>query len=843
MTDRPDPSMNHGRPEPGRRDRFHDRWSAFLALLGFLSLGIAIALVPIGSRQPAKERMFVAQAVATSAASAFGAHGFLAALPKPSPGVARLIEQQWVPDPPDNPNAPEDCGHRVRVNGIALKSAHRPHQSIGDSEQGAYSVWGNAIESGSLYFSLPEGERTLSSLELEWRLSRNVAGAATASPPERHGTVAIAGWAAGGLALLATALRPARFGWAGTMMLACAGMGLSIPVLAVLCGAMDESTMNAIHRAAIASIGWIGAACILLVLAIAVTGGRRNCFGAGFPAAAVIATLATVFVANHLVTARTGSAREWVALDESGVTDSLIESRLPFSDAGGWFVGSQGVVHGADIYWAARRPLHASIRAGQLVLGGGYDGSLLLQASLLVAASTALACAVWRALSPAAGLAVLIAVLQASHGFERSFLSECTGLSASCIAAALLVDGWSRPSRASRLGGAVMLGTAWLVRPGPFALLAMPALAELAIPEAKRWRRSLVALLLVVAMLLAGKALFRSMAAEGAVENANAAPTVYGLATGMSWSQAYDDFATTRPDSKEMTLPQRTSLMYEEAWRRLRQDPWPCIRKLSSDLRGGFQSAVVDLPGRLWIAPAWRSVSPGSVASRSLGYLLLCAAIVVAFGGSRGLGPVAAGLGLAAAGSIASLPVIWGDGGMRGTMLALPFVIAFLSIPIALLQRARAAGQSIPAVANAAPRVAAIALLGAFIVAGLAAFAAGRRGPHASLPLEFDLRHAPSVILTDSWRDHGVLGTASVPVEVAASSLERMQSKTYKLDSFVRSLRPGTALVLQSNVETATHWIVVDGLGERSEGRLRIEETEPTDNPYFVTATRWHWVD
>jgi|Laugresu1bdmlbdd_1035124.scaffolds.fasta_scaffold293679_1 hypothetical protein len=70
-----------------------------------------------------------------------------------------------------------------------------------------------------------------------------------------------------------------------------------------------------------------------------------------------------------------------------------------------------------------------------------------------------------------------------------------------------------------------------------------------------------------------------------------------------------------------------------------------------------------------------------------------------------------------------------------------------------------------------------------------------------------------------------------------------MQNKIYKLDSFVRSLRPGTALVLQSKVETPPQWIVVEGLGERTEGCLRIDETKPTDNWYFVRATKWEWVD
>jgi hypothetical protein len=93
---------------------------------------------------------------------------------------------------------------------------------------------------------------------------------------------------------------------------------------------MDELTMASIHRLAIASISWVGAACVLLVLVVAVSGGRRRCFGSGFPATLVIATIAAVFVGNQFVIGRTGFADEWVAFDKSGVSDSLIASRMPF---------------------------------------------------------------------------------------------------------------------------------------------------------------------------------------------------------------------------------------------------------------------------------------------------------------------------------------------------------------------------------------------------------------------------------------------------------------------------------------------------------------------------------
>jgi len=776
--------------------------------------------------------------MAIDAASRFGAHGFFVKLPKPSNEAERLVEQGWVLDPPDKGDAPRQCGHRLRVNGANLTAAHRPHQAIGDSEHGAYSFWGTSVSAGGVYFSLPQGVDALSSLEIEWKLARETP--ARAAP---YATAAMVGWAASGLVLLGTFLRPRRLGWAGTPLLACAGLCMAVPILTILCGAMDQQAMDALHRAASASARWGSAACIALALLIAASGGRWNCLGRQFPVTAVIAALAIGVVANHLVIGRSCFGQEEAAFDRSGIWDSLIAGRLPFSDAGAWFLGAEAVTNGADIGWAARRPLHTCIRAGQLVLGGGHIGSLLLQVGLLAAAATALSCAVWRALSPAAAIVVLIGVLQASHGFERSFLTECTGLSISCLAAALLISGWGSASTSLRLGGTAALGAAWLVRPGPLGLLLLPAISEWLTSQERRWRRGLVALAVVGAMLAAGKGLFKVLAALDAVENANAAPTVYGLATGMDWSEAYMDFAKRCPESKAMSLADSTALMYQEAWRRFREDPWPCVTKLASDLRNGFKTSVVELPWRLWVQPVWPGVSASSAVSHVFGCGLLGIAAIAALTRRFRVRPVAMGLGLAVAASIASLPIIWGDGGMRGTMMALPFVVCFFAVPLAMLQTTVGDRAPIPAASHRMPQIFAVALLAAFGLTGIAAFAYASSATHQRLPIQVDLDRDPSVVLTDAWRDHGVWGAAAVPVTLAVSNLQITSNKAYGLAAFVGTLRPGTALVLAAKVESAAQWIVVEGLGDRRSGRLEVEETESTSNRYFLKASKWHWLD
>lgn len=810
---------------------------ASVAGLGFLCLGIALLLWGFRSMHPTSQTKRMAQPIPIESVSRFRTHGFYAPLPKLSPEVAALIESQWTIDSPDNGESPTRCGHGILVNGVRLPSAHRAHQAIGDSERGSYSVWGKSIGSSAVYFSLPGGTDALKSLEVEWRLTVPI------EPPARQAFLALAGWAAAGCFLLTCCLRPRTLGWAGTCMLACAGASFAGPVLAILWGRMDQASMETLHHAAIMSDAWISAATLSLALLIALSGGRWNCLGDRLPATVIMAALATGVVANHFVIGRTCFDRAPTPFDASGAGSALVANRLPFSDAGGWFLGSQAVTHGAELTWSARRPLHACIRAGQLVLGGGYDGSLALQAVLLIAAATALACAAWHALSPAAAITVLLAILQASEGFERSFLSECTGLSISCIAATLLILGWKRSSPRLRFSGAASLGAAWLVRPGPLALLLLPTVTEWITRQPHRWRRGLIALAMVGGMLLAGKGLFRSLASETAVENDNAAPVAYGLATGMRWDQAYTDFGKARPESASMPLRERTALMYQEAWHRLWENPRPCLQRLSTDLWDGFKMSVVMLPSKLWIWPAWTGVSRWPNVSLVIGFGLLAASTIIAVDRRAWFGSVATCLGIAAAASIVSLPIIWGDGKMRATILAVPFVVSFLSLPIAMLQRVRAAPGPIPGVAQRAPHLVAMAILATFVLAGLIAFAASRGNAHKRLPLHIDLQSTPSVVLTDTWRDHGVLGTASAPIDIVAKGLETSMPQVYGLDTFLRSLHAGTALLLKGQVELGGEMIVVEGVGDRVSGHLIIERIEPTPNRYFVRATEWRWVD
>jgi hypothetical protein len=834
MTTKPDTRTPDGPPVSLTPNPLRAAGTNLAILLGFLCIGVAVALFAPQQGPSATERMSIVQPVAIESMAKYGDQGFFVWLPPPSPEVAKAIEQGWGVDEPDNVDAPDRCRHGLRINGVRLLDAHATHQAIGTSRRGGFSIWGESIDRCGAYFSPPSGMGSISTLEVEWQLTRQ---SAEAWARARYAPAMIAV----GLALLAIFLRPMKQGWAGTALFGCAGMSLAVPALAILGGAMSQQAMEDLHHKALASVSWTSAACVTLAMLIAVCGGRWNCFGRDFAVTTVLAALAVGVVAGHQVAGRTGFGYEAAAFDRSGVSSTLIAARLPFSDAGGWFVGSEAVLNGASINWSARRPVHACVRAGQLALGGGYDGSLILASAFLAASAVALACAVWSCLSQAAAIVVIIAILQASHGFERSFLSECVGLSIACISAALLIDGSTRAATFRRFGGAALLGTAWLVRPGPVALLALPALAEMVIPQPKRWRNAMIALAVVIAVLLTGKVFFKALAADDAVENANAAPTVYGLATGMTWGEAYSDFAKSRPESKTMKLPEYTAAMYREAANRFLRDPWPCVRKLWNDLQEGFREAVLETPGRLWLQPIWKSISPSSVASHATGWLLLGAAAWIALKGRDGIRSPASCMGIAAVCAVSSLPIIWGDGGMRGTIMAVPFVVAFFSVPIATLQHLLARGTRMEV---AAPRIAANAALGmlvAFVLAGVAASAFSRGNSHERLPIERSLGRTPSVILTDGWRDHGVLGTALVPSELAAASLSEV--RLYGLDTFVRGLSPGTALVLAANCETPSSWIVIEGLGERTKGRLMIESTEPTANPYFVRATNWHWLD
>lgn len=175
--------------------------------------------------------------------------------------------------------------------------------------------------------------------------------------------------------------------------------------------------------------------------------------------------------------------------------------------------------------------------------------------------------------------------------------------------------------------------------------------------------------------------------------------------------------------------------------------------------------------------------------------------------------------------------------------MALPFVLCFFAVPLAMLRMTVGNGVTIPEANYRMPQISAVALLAAFGLTGIAAFAHASSTTHQRLPIQVDLDRDPSVVLTGVWRDHGVWGAAAVPVTLAVSNLQITSNKAYGLDAFVGTLRPGTALVLAAKVESASQWIVVEGLGDRRSGRLEIEETESTVNRYFLKASKWHWLN
>ena len=175
--------------------------------------------------------------------------------------------------------------------------------------------------------------------------------------------------------------------------------------------------------------------------------------------------------------------------------------------------------------------------------------------------------------------------------------------------------------------------------------------------------------------------------------------------------------------------------------------------------------------------------------------------------------------------------------------MALPFVVCFVATPLAMLQTAPGARATSPQTGHRTPHVVAVTLLAAFGFTGIARFAYARSEMHQRLPVKVDLDRDPSVVLTDSWKDHGVWGAAAVPIMVAVSNLQSTSNKAYGLDTFVSTLQPGTALVLSAKVESDSQWVVVEGLKGRISGKLQVEETQSTTNKYFLRATKWRWVD
>jgi hypothetical protein len=837
IMDSPAPAM----PSPLNTPTAATAINIFVAALLIAGVMLILSLlIPFPSTESARE---VVQIVPVSGAKPYGTRGLMVPLPPPSEEVSGLVTDGWTLDLPDNNDHPVQCRHKVVVNGVTL-TAHSNHVQIAESLHGACSVWG-AGPGATVRLSLPESTDHIESMSVQWHLSRKSGVVLTKQEEQSRRLLSFAGVSlccigAAGVALFQRLLRS---NWATWLLTIAAGSAIGLAVGSWLLGSMDTSVGLWVSTFISQGVSMICLALLVFGLVLAVSARWLNPFvGIPAPAMAIIALTVGVSVAS-LASGWANSRLPTSPYSPEGPQSVLFAGRIPFSDAARWYAGMSAVNSGQSVQWAARRPVHALIRSGEFELAGGnYQWSLLIQASIFSLAVSALTISAWSAITPAVSLIIWVGAFRVGQGFLCSYLTESVGYSCACLSLAYLLTGCKDNRFGFRLAGIAWLGMAWLTRPGPLGLLSAPIVLEAIAPTARRFRRTAIAIAVLASVLLGGKIVFQLVAANDAAENANAAPTIYGLAIGKRWDAAYKDFYAASPERAKLGLPEQTSLMYREAWSKFIANPSPAFNKSWTDLQDGFNKSVIALPGRLWLSLT-TMFTPWQLSEKAFGWILFVSGTATAFVMIKRKSLVGILLSGAVIGLIGSLPIVWGDGGLRGVIIATPSMLVFISllfaVPEGLYGRHSAPGSkwACSGVAHAA----AAAILSVLMI-GLTVYALRRStGVAPATPMTICTGSDPSVFISDKSHSVNLRGPAVLTKPDAIQSVKERGLSVYKLDAFIESLGADALIVFKFHSEKPGQMLVIENAGGPRSGKLEVEATAPTTNPYFIRATKWHW--
>jgi hypothetical protein len=787
----------------------------------------------------------VSQVVPTEGANTYGTRGIRVPLPSPNEEVKELVKDGWILDLPDNNDHTTWCRHKIIVNGIELSKCSN-HSQIAESLQGACSVWGVGL-GATVHMSLPKSSDHIQSMTVQWHLSRKSGVVRTEQEEQSRGRLGLVGifLCCIGSIGIALSLLSLRKNWATWLLAVAAGSAVGLAVGCWLIGPTDTSGGLWLSTFISQTVLIICLFILILGLMLSVSVRWLNpFFGLSAPAITILALTLGVSVAS-LASGWVSSKQPISPYDNSGPASVLFAGRIPFSDAGGWFAGMSAVNNGQPVQWVARRPVHALIRSGEFEIArGNYQWSLLIQAAVFSLAVSALTIAAWSAITPAVALIIWGGAFRVGQGFLCSYLTESVGYSCACLSLAYLLAGCKDNRFGVRLAGIAWLGMAWLTRPGPLGLLAVPIVLEVLAPFAHRFRRMAIAVAVLASVLIGGKAMFQLVAADSAAENANAAPTIYGLAIGKSWDAAYKAFYAESPERAKLGLQEQTALMYRESWKKFIANPMPALNKSLTDLGHGFEYSIISLPGRLWI-PLVAMVSPRPLPGKAIGWILfisgaLTAAVMIKRKSLVGLVLFGSVIGL-----IVSLPIIWGDGGLRGVIIATPSLIVFLSLLWAIPESVYGR-QAVPA--SEGTRIGISHACGAVMLAvlaiGLSVYTL-RKSPTIApaTPMTITIGEDPSVFISEKYSSSKINGAAMLTKADAVQSVKDRGMSVYKLDDFLNRLGSDALIVFKFHSETASQMLVIENAGSTNNGKLIIEATAPTTNPYFIKATKWHWVE
>lgn len=334
-----------------------------------------------------------------------------------------------------------------------------------------------------------------------------------------------------------------------------------------------------------------------------------------------------------------------------------LAGRVPWSDGSDYWSAAQHLLQqGMLDEWGSRRPMNGAFLAARLALGGDHLlAALLMQSALLALALAALVGVAANRLgmlaSATLGAALLapIAVVQCTTQSEGLGLLLAIASMAALLRACAGRGGSSsvEPRVTSLSIGMALLTVAMIARPG--ALLMIPALAVGAVVFA--WRSGRRAAVTTATGLVAAVAIGISVngaakllyADPSSLANANFAGTLLGLARGTDYYEA-DAWLRSQlsPWSDER---ERSELAYAESWTLVREQPGVLAQSLLRNL-GRFVSRAWPLLAIAGIG-LWR-------APRSERWLWISGWC----------------------GVLLSVPIVFGDGGVRALAASWPFLLA-----------------------------------------------------------------------------------------------------------------------------------------------------------------------
>ncbi|HEY3488881.1 MAG TPA: hypothetical protein VGK27_02020 [Candidatus Deferrimicrobiaceae bacterium] len=526
--------------------------------------------------------------------------------------------------------------------------------------------------------------------------------------------------------------------------------------------------------------------------------------------------------------------------------DAILSGLLPVSDARDYYKGAIELLRSGKLGdWSLRRPLNASLLAVRLALsGGGIRGALVIQAMLLGTSLFLLSRAVRRDLGWPSGLAVFVFPFIFAQVYLHLCLSEILGLTLGALGFSLLWEAARRGDIPLLSVGAFAETAALHARAGPFLML--PALALWALAAWDGGRRARVAAAGAIILGFAAATLFNvGLAAFHGGRPGNGHGnfyfTLYGISTGdPGWRRVYDDY----PQIWKMRDAESNAFIREKTIAQIRRHPGKLVEGLAAGW-GNFLSRLPEFAGRF--------ASDFPVQGRSWFYFPLLLAGLPVYLWRFGLRRETTMVLSLSAGVLASVPVLWVDGGTRVFAVAVP-ILAML--PAFALAGLRPRDGLYPETRGSAPTEGfrcgpAVALLSVLMVSAVIGPPVARTifpmNPPAPRPSGFDPSLA--VIRTDA---------PSIRLLPSATSRGTFVPEIDRGDFMVNLMRYGNrelrripergALVLARDWNPGPfvgRYILVVGPGEIASGRpgYVLVKGAYAEGPGVLTVSEWHPVE